>query len=322
MPQTRKNHPPSLLLLHPARRECREPAPDAAHRPVVPGAAVLRQPQNGRRARRESQARAAADAPDGHRSALRQAAPEPAGTGPHHLSVSAARRRDRSAEPVFKTPHLKTTNHRDDHYTLVDICIASTAAPLYRSLASIPTPGNTVGPLVFADGGLWANNSVLVGLTEALEMTSSGQAIEIFCLGTCPRPAGEDTGTITLDRGLAEWKFGGEAAKLAIDAQEYAYDNIARMISRHVDRPCEIVRFPREQVPAALMPYLDLDETCATANDALVRQAHSDANLTNSRCADPQDRAGQLVNNLFMQMPEWKESTIAAPVKRAGASTE
>ena len=55
-------------------------------------------------------------------------------------------------------------------------------------------------------------------------------------------------------RDLSGWKFGGDAAALSIDAQEFAYDNIARMLVQHLNRPCEILRFPRDQVPAALLP--------------------------------------------------------------------
>jgi hypothetical protein len=41
---------------------------------------------------------------------------------------------------VFKTPHFAATNHRDDNYRLADVCLASSAAPLYRSLAAINQP--------------------------------------------------------------------------------------------------------------------------------------------------------------------------------------
>lgn len=204
---------------------------------------------------------------------------------------------------VFKTPHHPNTNHRDDDYTLVDVCMATTAAPLFRSLATIPTPTALAEERVFADGGLWANNPVLVGMIEALELAQPSQSIEIFCLGTCPRPAGEDTSTLTINRGLKEWGFGGEAAKLSIDSQEFAYDHMARMLCNHVNRPCRVVRFPRQSVPAALMKYLDLDDTRPAAADALINQARSDADMTNSRCGDPMDPEGQLVNRLFQEMP-------------------
>ena len=207
---------------------------------------------------------------------------------------------------VFKTPHLSNTNHRDDKYRLVDVCLATTAAPVYRSLAAIDhpdAPESTSGRDVFADGGLWANNPVLVGLVDALEMTDRDRAIEIFCLGTCPRPAGEQADRVNLDRGLAQWKFGGDAAALAIDAQEFAYDNIARMLAKHINRKCNIVRFPREQIPAALMPFLGLDDTRPEAIAALINQARTDANMANSHCGDLANSQGQLMARLFMEAP-------------------
>ncbi|MDO8433953.1 MAG: patatin-like phospholipase family protein [Candidatus Binatus sp.] len=207
---------------------------------------------------------------------------------------------------VFKTPHLPNTNHRDDKYRLVDVCLATTAAPVYRSLAAIDHPGGLQGSSgrdVFADGGLWANNPVLVGLVDALEMTDSDRAVEIFCLGTCPRPAGEPADRIDLNRGLAQWKFGGDAASLAIDAQEFAYDHIARLLAKHLNRKCDIVRFPREQIPAALMEFLGLDDTRPEAVAALINQARTDANMANSHCGDLANPQGQLMARLFMEAP-------------------
>lgn len=119
---------------------------------------------------------------------------------------------------VFKTPHLPHTKHRDDDYKLVDVCLAATAAPIYRSMARVENR-STSGSHVFVDGGLWANNPVLIGLADALEMTSPKGRIEIFCLGTCSRPEGEIVGDNNLDRGLIEWQFGGQAMMLAINAQ-------------------------------------------------------------------------------------------------------
>jgi uncharacterized protein len=206
---------------------------------------------------------------------------------------------------VFKTAHLKGSNHRDDDYRLVDVCLATTAAPIYRSLAAIDHPDAAPrGFNVFADGGLWANNPVLVGLIDALDMTAPGQEIHIFCLGTCPMPAGEQITKAQVDRGLYEWKFGGGAAELGVDAQQFAFDMMAQKLARHVDRKCTIIRFPSEKVPAALIPYLGLDETREKAIDALINQARSDADMTNSRCMRAgTDQEATLICALFHSAP-------------------
>lgn len=222
---------------------------------------------------------------------------------------------------VFKTPHLKdTTNHRDDGYALVDVCLATSAAPLFRSMASIDHPENGgIGFNIFVDGGLWANNPVLVGLVDALDLTVPGQEIQIFCLGTCPLPSGEQIPRSAVHRGLREWKFGGDAASLSIDAQQFAYDHVAKKLARHVDRKCTIIRFPSEKVPAALIPYLGLDETRPEAIAALINQARTDADMTNSKCAYADgDPEAALICSLFDAVPARTDppfSRIAIPVR-------
>ena len=214
---------------------------------------------------------------------------------------------------VFKTPHLKdTTNHRDDRYTLVDVCLATTAAPIYRSMAAVDQPDNDTGGYnVFVDGGLWANSPVLVGLIDALDMTEPGQEIHIFSLGTCPLPTGERVDKSAVDRGLLEWNFGGDAASLAIDAQQFAFDHMAKKLAQHVERRCTVIRFPSEKVPAALIPYLGLDDTRDEAIRAVIDQARTDANMANSKCAYADtDPEAALIRALFESMPEPTDPSI------------
>ena len=205
---------------------------------------------------------------------------------------------------VFKTPHIPGSNGRDNHYQLVDVCLASTAAPVYRSLAAIAHPdGGHSGFNVFVDGGVWANNPVIVALVEALNMAPPDRPIEVFCLGTCPGPAGEQIAASAVHRNLQDWDFGGAAAALSIDAQEFAYDDVARLLAPHFNRKCTILRFPRGQVSAALVPYLNLDDTRPEAINALINQARSDAAMTNSRCNSPHDPDGRLICDLFTSAP-------------------
>ena len=211
---------------------------------------------------------------------------------------------------IFKTPHLPNTRHRDDGYRLVDVCLATTAAPIYRSMARIKNP-DTPGHHVFVDGGLWANNPVLVGLIDALDMTERGDCIEIFYLGTCPRPGGELIGPDELDRGLIGWEFGGGAVSLSLDSQGFAFNEMARMLSQHVERECQIVRFPHGTVPADFMNYLGLDETDSVAMDALVAQAHADVNETLSCCGNTADSRANFYTLCSMNCrPRWRRPMI------------
>lgn len=212
---------------------------------------------------------------------------------------------------VFKTPHLRNSRHRDDGYTLVDVCLAATAAPIFRSLALIPNP-DTDGHHVFADGGLWANNPVLVGLMDALEMSKPGDCIEIYSLGTCPRPSGEHIQEEDIHRGLSQWGFGSKAAILALDAQEHAFDKMVRMLSKHVKRKCRVVRFPHGPVTEEVMKYLDLDETSEKGMEVLIEQAQTDAYETLSQSGDAANEDGQLLHSMLDQLPAMEVGTDEA----------
>ncbi len=223
---------------------------------------------------------------------------------------------------VFKTPHFSATNHRDDGYSLVDVCLATTAAPIFRSMAAIDHHDKK-GFNIFVDGGLWANNPVVVGLVEALDVAQAGQPIEVFCLGTCPIPAGEQIDRKSIARGLTDWRFGGDAASLAIDAQQFAYDHMAKKLAKHIGRPCSVLRFPADKVPATLVPYLGLDDTRQEAVSALINQARTDADMTNSKCAyRDRDPEAALICSLFESAPVLTNPLFKrSPPRIQGATT-
>jgi predicted acylesterase/phospholipase RssA len=206
---------------------------------------------------------------------------------------------------VFKkTPR---SGVRDDHYPLVDVCMASSAAPIYRSLAAIDDPNTPDGPQqVFADGGLWANNPIMVGLVDALTIASPDRPIEIFSLGTCPRPEGDHLNAETAHRSMLDWSLGADVAPLSISAQEFAFDHMARLLANAISncgRSIRRVRFPNKPVPASMMPYLALDDTRPEAMDRLVGQAHTDADLTKSSCDDPNSADGRMIHRLMNELP-------------------
>ena len=208
---------------------------------------------------------------------------------------------------VFKTPHLENSKDRDGEYTLVDACMATSAAPVFRSLARVPGPHNE-GSLVFTDGGLWANTPLLVGLIDALEMTKAGDRIELFCLSTCPPPSGDEVAVGDEHWGLLEWKMGGKVPAVAISAQQYAFFNMARMIGKHTCRDVHIVPFPHGPVQPSLFQHVDLDETSDAALAALLAQAETDASQALSVCGDANSDDGFAIDQLFRSAPLSKDT--------------
>jgi uncharacterized protein len=220
------------------------------------------------------------------------------------VSIPAVLMSEHRAWVFKKTPR---SGVRDDHYPLVDVCMATSAAPIYRSLAAIDDPNTPDGPQqVFADGGLWANNPIMVGLVDALTIASPDRPIEIFSLGTCPRPEGDHLNAETAHRSMLDWSLGADVAPLSISAQEFAFDHMARLLANAISncgRSIRRVRFPNKPVPASMMPYLALDDTRPEAMDRLVGQAHTDADLTKSSCDDPNSADGRMIHRLMNELP-------------------
>lgn len=220
------------------------------------------------------------------------------------LSIPAVLMSEHRAWVFKKTPK---SGVRDDHYPLVDVCTATSAAPIYRSLAAIDDPNTPGGPpQVFADGGLWANNPIMVGLVDALTIADADRPIEIFSLGTCPRPEGDHLDAETAHRSMLDWRLGADVAPLAISAQEFAFDHMARLLANAISgcgRQIRRVRFPNKPVPASMMPYLALDDTRPEAMNRLVAQANTDADLTKSACDDRNSDDGRMIQQLMNDLP-------------------
>jgi hypothetical protein len=119
----------------------------------------------------------------------------------------------------FKTPHHKTFE-LDHHLSLVDVAMATAAAPAY-----FPLFRNTRG--VFADGGLVGNAPGLFGLHEVRTFLTPNQEARIRVLAIGTMSVGSTVrGDACLDRGVGMW--GGDLFNLVISAQESSVNYMLR----------------------------------------------------------------------------------------------
>lgn len=123
----------------------------------------------------------------------------------------------------FKTPHHPTFE-LDHRMKIVDVAIATAAAPIYFPLAR-----NDRG--VFADGGLVGNAPGLFGLHEVNTFLAPNQKaiIRVLAIGTMTIGA-TVRGGASLDRGFGRWR--GGLFDLVISAQESSVDYMLRQSLR------------------------------------------------------------------------------------------
>lgn len=170
---------------------------------------------------------------------------------------------------VFKTPH-GTRLTRDNSYQLTDVCMASAAAPIFFPMHSVksPNPGVSTSHL-FVDGGLWANNPVLVGLVEALEFASSDQKIEILSVGTCAGQRAKPLNQTEAPRGSWQWRGGSEIVALSLEAQASVFPYLASKIIQAMSPRVALHRLGEPLVSGEESKHLALDANDPKSLDVL-----------------------------------------------------
>ena len=205
---------------------------------------------------------------------------------------------------VFKTGHLGAEYRRDDAMSVVDVCMATSAAPVFLPLASIKD-GRNGTPEPYVDGGLWMNNPTLIAMLEALALTKPEQEIVIISVGTCPNHAGSVPGNVELDAGLIAWKGGSKALELSMNAQAQANAELTQRLAREfvkLNRKITVVRCHEGKLSSQHSAILSLDNASPEALDLLSSLAETDATET-FRWVQDKNPNGNALEAVFARMP-------------------
>jgi uncharacterized protein len=132
----------------------------------------------------------------------------------------------------FKTNHSPTLT-RDNGYKLVDIAMASSAAPTYLPEVELKDPSSDISN-TYCDGGVVANHPALLGYAEAVyELKSLPASIKILSLSTPRVPLAisevEKNYVQRISRkGIILW--GSKLADIFIDSNSQMVDQLFRRI--------------------------------------------------------------------------------------------
>lgn len=210
---------------------------------------------------------------------------------------------------VFKTPHIDRLTV-DAGYRIVDVCMATSAAPIFLPMVDIADPNVNGQNFVYADGGLWANNPVLIGILEALEMTAtSKRPIQVLSIGTCAAPEGELIKPGEEDCGFVQWRAGTKIVSLSLNAQAEGCAYMAKLLQDRLhELGCSItvVRLPSSPLSTDQMRWMRLDAASPEALRALSQLGSYDGQYAIRMCdgGGTGSPDGQLIRDVFSNMPQ------------------
>ena len=157
---------------------------------------------------------------------------------------------------IFKFDHLEGGLSRHNKLPVVDVALATSAAPTFFPMAQIEKENNTQ----YVDGGVWANNPSLVGLTEAMwHFVGPGKTFDrlnLLSVSSLNFGSGKPP-LMKRFKSFRDWA--PDLFDLSLNAQSEFTDVFLDLINRLNAFPLTYTRIPSAPISKDQSPFIALD---------------------------------------------------------------
>lgn len=157
---------------------------------------------------------------------------------------------------IFKFDHKEGNLSRHNALPMVDVALATSAAPTFFPLAQIDKMNNTQ----YVDGGVWANNPSLVGLIEAMWYfvgpDKAFDHLHLLSVASLNFSSGKPP---VLERRRSFLKWAPDLFDLGLIAQSEFTDVVLERMHRGAVFPITYARIPSAAISRDQAQYVSLD---------------------------------------------------------------
>ena len=157
---------------------------------------------------------------------------------------------------VFKFDHKEGNLSRHNKIPMVDVGLATSAAPTYFPLAQIEALHN----VQYVDGGVWCNNPSLIGLMESLRyFVGPGKAyddISVLSISSINNVKGKAP-DLTRNRSFINWA--PDLFELGMTGQNEFTDYILSTLDQYIESPISYLRIPSPELSPEQQKHISMD---------------------------------------------------------------
>lgn len=171
---------------------------------------------------------------------------------------------------LFRYDHKEGNLSKDNNLKYVDVALSTSAAPTYFPLAEIKEKNNTQ----YVDGGVWANNPSLVGLTEAIRYFvgegKSYDAVQLLSVASLNINTGNPP-MLRRARSFINWT--SDLFDLSLIGQSEFCDFFINTLAKQTNFPIDYLRIPSAEIASKQISYITLDNASEKALHLIKQQS-------------------------------------------------